>query len=924
MKAKSAIRSLGQASALALVAAAFALPHAALAQAAPAEEDEATEADNPQDIVVTGTIIRGVAPVGSSIISVTATDIQRTGLLTTTDILKSIPQVTGIGTGEGSTNTTANNANLNISRANALNIRGLGIQATLTLLNGRRLPVGGFGGQLFDPNSIPAIALARIDVVADGASATYGSDAVAGVANLVLRTDVDGAEFRARYGTADDYSTKTLSAVVGQRWDTGRAMIAAEYGWNDQLLQSDRAEFFRCDQTAIKGINNCAFGGAPGNLVFGATRFGLPAGTGVGVTQAQLSATPNRLQTSLYQTAIPANNRLNLIGTLRQDVTDSLSLWAEAFYFERIGRYYTGSPVTTAAAVPNTNPNFILVAGQSTTTQNVEYSIYNDYGDGRPARSREEGIQGAFGLDLALGSNWNFSASYTRNHNFAEVHRTGEINQAQYLLALRCTVPGFCLNPYGSGGSAGNRAALERIMGYTNFRIWYDADIVDAKIDGTLATIGGGDIKLAIGGQYLSETLYAINFTNAGTRPANLEVVLPTAEFGQSRNVKSAFAEVIVPLVGDGNAFGGIQSLEVNLAVRHDDYSDFGTTTNPKFGIKWEPTDGLILRGSYGTSFRAPTLSDNDPRSTPSLSASNVIAGPGRNVLTLLGGNAGVGPESAETWSVGTEVRPDAAPGLSVSLNYYNIDYQNVIDTLGNSPAVFSDPALASFVTFGTASDFTTRLNAIQAQITSGFYAAPAAFPLFTAGGAPNVYAIVDGRKNNVGRILMKGLDVAIQYQFDTGAVTWNLGLTGSRVFSYKFQAVPGAALVERVNNANFPLRSRARGQIGFRTGGLSLNTFYNYTNSYRVVSLLAGNLFSPAIVTQNERVAANVTVDATLTYTVPQDSGLLGGLSFSIAAQNLFDRDPPFARVSQNQIFDSANASVLGRMVSFEVRKKF
>ncbi len=924
MTNRISVRSRFNASAFAIAIAAVALPQVALAQAAPAE-DEATEVEVPaEQIVVTGTILRGVAPVGSSIISVTATDIQRTGLLTTTDILKSIPQVTGIGTGEASTNTSANNANLNISRANALNIRGLGIQATLTLLNGRRLPVGGFGGQLFDPNSIPAIALARIDVVADGASATYGSDAVAGVANLVLRTDVDGAEVRARYGTADDYTTRTVSLVVGQKWDTGRAMIAAEYGWNSQLLQSDRAEFFRCDQTAVFGINNCAFGGAPGNLVFGSTRFGLPAGSGVGVTQAQLSTTPNRLQTSLFQTVIPENERINLVGTIRQDVTDSLSVWAEGFYFDRTGQFYTGSPVTTAAAVPSTNPGFVLVAGQSTTTQNVEYSVYNDYGDGRPARSSEQGTQVAVGFDFELGENWHLGASYTYNDNFAEVHRRGEINQAQYLLALRCTVPGFCLNPYGTGGSASNQVALQRIMGFTNFRIWYDSDIFEAKVDGTLLSLGGGDVKIAFGGQYLTETLYAINFTNAGTRAASLDVTVPTAEFGQSRNVKSAFAEMIVPLVGSGNAFTGVQSLEFNLAVRHDDYSDFGTTTNPKFGVKWIPLEGLTLRGSYGTSFRAPTLSDNDPRSTPSLSASTTIAGPGRNVLTLLGGNSGVGPETAETWSIGADIRPEMAPGLFVSLNYFNIDYKNVIDTLGNSPAVFSDPALASFVTFGTASDFTTRLNAIQSQITAGFYAAPAAFPLFTGGGAPNVYAIVDGRKNNVGRIIMKGLDIAVQYQFETGPVNWTLGFTGTRVFSYQFQAVPGAPIVDRVNDANFPLRSRARGQIGFSTGGFSLNTFYNYANGYRVVSLLASNLFNPAIVTQNEWVKPNLTVDATLTYTFPSESGPFRDLSLSIAAQNLFDRDPPFARVSPNQVFDSANASVLGRMVSFELRKKF
>jgi len=264
MKPRLDIRALRNASAFSLAASLAALPVAALAQTAAPADEAATNSAKAEEIVVTGTILRGVAPVGSSIISLNATDIQKTGLLTTTDILKSIPQISGIGTGEASTGTSANNANLNISRANALNIRGLGIQATLTLLNGRRLPVGGFGGQLFDPGSIPAIALARIDVVADGASATYGSDAVAGVANLILRTDVDGIEARGRTGFADNYSSSALSLIAGHKWSTGRVMIAGEYTWNDQLLQSDRAPYFICNQTAVGGTNNCTFGGAPG------------------------------------------------------------------------------------------------------------------------------------------------------------------------------------------------------------------------------------------------------------------------------------------------------------------------------------------------------------------------------------------------------------------------------------------------------------------------------------------------------------------------------------------------------------------------------------------------------------------------------------------------------------------------------------
>ena len=338
----------------------------------------------------------------------------------------------------------------------------------------------------------------------------------------------------------------------------------------------------------------------------------------------------------------------------------------------------------------------------------------------------------------------------------AKYNRTNELNTTQYLLALACTNPAICLNPYGSGGSASNRAALQSVLGFTNFKIWYDAHIVSGKVDGTLATIGGGDIKVAVGGQYLKERLRAYNVSNAGTGRASLADILPTADFGQGRSVKSVFAEVIVPLVGDANAMGGVQALELNLAGRYDHYSDFGSTTNPKVGIKWIPVSGLTLRGSFGKSFRAPTLSDNDPFSTPSLSAATNLAGGGRNTLTLLGGNADVGPEKATTWSFGAEFKPDAVPGLFVGLNYFDIDYKDVIDTPGNGAAVFSDPNLAHLLIVNPT---VQQMNDIVvSKITSGLYRTPAIFPLFV-GGVPNVYAIADGRKVNTGRIQMKGLD---------------------------------------------------------------------------------------------------------------------------------------------------------------------
>ena len=487
MRILKAIRgnSLAGTSLIAAATLAFAST-AALAQDKPADEAGEEEA-----IVVTGTILRGVAPVGSSIISLNATDIQKTGLLTTTDILRSIPQISGIGTGEASTNTAANNANLNISRANALNIRGLGIQATLTLMNGRRLPVGGFGGQLFDPGSIPAIALARIDVVADGASATYGSDAVAGVANLILRTDVDGIEARARYGFADDYNSQALSMIAGKRWETGRAMIAAEYTWNDQLLQSDRPEFFPCDQTLIGGTNNCTFGGAPGNIVYtgaGAARFGLPAGSGVGVTAAQLSATPNRLQSYTFTTAIPGQQAAELrrqrpSGCVRYShaVGGRLLLPPHRQCLHRPARHRSAGSAQHQSELRG-DPR---AAARRRRMSNIRSSTISatDVRSNRP----KPGSSSPPGVDFKLGDNWNLArvVCLQRQLRRSEPHQRDQYRPDAAGARLHPARASASI-PMVSGGSASNLAALENVLGFTNFKIWYDAHIVNGKIDGTL------------------------------------------------------------------------------------------------------------------------------------------------------------------------------------------------------------------------------------------------------------------------------------------------------------------------------------------------------------------------------------------------------------------------------------------------------
>src|SRR5690606_21374716 len=188
--------------------------------AEPVTEDAApaqTEASSGDGIVVTGSRIRGIDPVGSAVIAIDAERIAEVPVTCTNDLLRRVPQVVSLGANRAGG--AAQNGAANATRGAGINLRGLSTNATLLLYDGKRLPPMGTQGQFTDPSVIPSIALGRVEVVADGASAIYGSDAVAGVVNLILRKDIDGVEGRFRYGfTEGDYSEKQAAIIAGRRW----------------------------------------------------------------------------------------------------------------------------------------------------------------------------------------------------------------------------------------------------------------------------------------------------------------------------------------------------------------------------------------------------------------------------------------------------------------------------------------------------------------------------------------------------------------------------------------------------------------------------------------------------------------------------------------------------------------------------------
>ncbi|MFC3101446.1 TonB-dependent receptor domain-containing protein [Altererythrobacter lauratis] len=867
------------ASVLALAAAALTATAAQAQSADPAEDMPQASSDA---IIVTGSRIRGIEPVGSNVIGLNMEEILAEPVISTNDILRRVPQVVSLGANRQGG--AAQNGAANATRGAGINLRGISTNATLLLHDGRRFPPQGTQGQFTDPSVIPSIALGRVEVVADGASAIYGSDAIAGVVNLILRTDVDGIEGRVRYGfTEGDYNEKQVAVIGGHRWDTGRIMLAAEYSENNPLLGAELAEWYQQDNRARGGRDlrntNCA----PGTISVGGNTYAIPAGGVTPATVGQLQAgTRNLCFYGDLDHVIWSQERTSFVGAFSQDI-GPVRFFADGFYSERTGEL----PITAQAnvVVPSTNPFFVTpVPGATSVT--VNWSATPIIGlQMNPYKS--DSWNGTVGLEADLFGDFRGTVyyAYGKSSELADRRRNG-FNTARLNAALADTNPATALNVF---GGPVNLTTLNNItdnlfviIGKTRL------EVINGQIDGSLFALAGGDVRIALGAEHRTE--YTFTDLLTGTS-ANIR----STGAGGSRNVDAVFGELFVPVVGGGNASPGLEELSLSLALRHEEYSDFGNTTNPKIGLTWVPVDGVTVKGSYGTSFRAPTFTETSTVAGGAGLYPDTLPGPGGGNLIgigLAGGNPGLRPETATTWSASVELAPVALPGFNASLSYFRIDYKDQIQALRGTPGLLTNPLYADFV------QFNPTLAEVNALINSGL-------PVNGTINAADVTFIADGRRQNLGTTLMRGLDFMVSYDWEMGAVDLSAGVQGSYVLKYVFEAVPGAGLQNVLNTIGFAHKFRTQSDLTARIDALRARLVWNYLNGYRNTT-----------VTPVQKVSDYNTFDLSLNYDINDN--------FSIGAdvRNLFDANPPFVDTTNG--WDPQSASPFPRMFAVTAGFRF
>ena len=839
------------------------------------------------EVVVTGSRIHGAAPVGSPVIAATLDDASVAGAVTTAQILEQVPQIFNLGVSESSRG--QNGGSGNITYGSSINIRGIGPYATLTLLDGHRVVPQGTTGQAVDPSVIPMIALKQVDILADGASAIYGSDAVAGVANLILRRNVEGVEGTVRYGGADHYDEKLLSVLAGHTWNSGQFTLALEHGDHTSLNGADR-DFFSGNLLGQGGGDYRVVQCNPGNLVVGGVSYALPSRT----------AGTNKCDNLKYEDLIPKQVHNSGTFTFDQELTDSVSLYAQGFMARRDFKF-TPSPLTGALTVPSSNAFYETPVGLNPASETVNYSFIGVLPP-NTSSGYSQSFNGTAGVTAELPLGWKIDADFGYGRDDDESVTLHGINNAALNQALASGNPATAFNPFGGANNAAVLNAISNSIMYAPGT--GELKTVEAKLDGPLFDFPGGPVRLAVGGEYQDYTLATGSTTGTQLAPLVTTVNL-------SRNVKSLYTEVFLPVIGKDNNIPFIRSLDFDLAGRMDQYSDVGVTRNPKAGVNLSPIDDLMLRGDFGTSFRAPLPTQLHAQSQGLYvqNYSDPTCGCIRQGLTLSGGNPDLHPETATTYSAGFDYKPSFLPHAKFSATYFYIDYDNQIASYLADLTVLNREASFNGTGIINRNPSQAFVNALLAQYR------------VLAGVVPSTVTLyVDGRQKNLSRSVSQGFDFSGNYDIPTDDLgLFRLGLTGTYFMDYSVGLTPSASLIQEANTIYNPLRLKMRGSLGWDFGRWGTGLYVNYVNSYN------NNLTKPT-----QTVDAYTTVDLHLSYDLSEQAGLASKdkLSVSFDVSNLFDTNPPFVNIAESANggggFDATTTNPIGRIVSMSLGFKF
>jgi iron complex outermembrane receptor protein len=919
--------------------------------------------------VVTGSYIPYSAEAPAvPVTTVTLDAIQATG---ETDLLevvrKAVPQFIG------NTNLGAQNSNIGSGSTNGGSQLALRNVQTLVLINGRRAafaPVSATGGYNFvDVNAIPVAAVESIEVLKDGASALYGSDAVSGVVNIILKKNYQGAELGGRYRFSDTllgtWEERGAHLVAGVANDRTALTLAFEWTRTDPMFQNEK------NYSALQTGKTSAY---PGVL----TTFGFLGSASPGVYWLNEGKTPPvqsgmtfdqlvaagiyrkqqpgenfnaEFNISRYVTLAAGNERRSFTVALAHQLTDAVEAFGDLLYAETnsyvqiAAQPIFGMPVT-AANVTDLGIGIGFTDPTHPTNPSTEYAYVRNRFVSHPRRYLNDtnSLRGLLGLRGKIGAHYSWEAAANLNRVVQWYRNENVINRVNLVRALDQGILNFFAREQAPGafeaGQVFGTAYAENVSTLNGF---------DARLVGEIpALLPAGPLGFAIGVETRRETLssepdagsYTINDLNdpLNGNPAAWDGATPADPFDVTRNVDSYYAEVRVPILGESQNIRGLQKLEFDAAVRKDAYSDAEAPVVPKFSLRWMPiNDEFVVRATYSKSFTAPNLftlfgpttigASNDLDGFEFLNgqdASAIDQASARTLSAVAAVDQGfasqlLAPETAKIYNVGFVWSPRKFRGFSAELTYFRIDQFGIAGVESHLDI------LQDVEDNGATSEFANRVR------LGGFQGAPITHAgqlgeVWDAFGSMNSIYITNYVENLVSA-KQAGLDLTLHYDYNHDALgRFKFALTG--VWFDRFSVEED----EYVGTTNG--RSALNGgTIPDWTG--TFNADYS-RGSWRAgltvhhVPSVTDSTASPTQTdpTRDQHVEAYTRTDLFVGYEFRGGSGLFkafDGVRVRIGANNVFDREPPQAATSwTDSNADTATYGTHGRILYVDARIKF
>jgi outer membrane receptor protein involved in Fe transport len=897
---------------------------------------------------VLGSRIRRAEVDGPSPVSTyTMDDIRATGAMNLADFMRTVPQTyNGVGAGRNSTpddlNISAGQRTENVipfppaagvspllgtnvpvqTGSSGVSLRGLGAGSTLVLVDGRRVAQSGErnrgsnSGQGFvDLNTIPLGLVERVEIITDGASALYGSDAVAGVINIVLKkswvgTEVNGSVKLTEHGGARERQTTVTTGVAGLG-GRFRGTLALSYYDREPLFAAQRSFSKNPDfRTSVQGYN--ATTGAPVLGTDQRIQWGYPAAVqataatgfvsipGVRVvlapagsaTTPPLSAFERRTTNDPGQTgtALVAQGQritnpaaaLELVAAAERRGLTATGSYEVSQRIEAYGTYGFSDSRGFAKTLPVYVANVPVAAANNPFGEAIQFGMMLPQWGQLSQETKTQTHSITAGVRGKLGETWRWDAGYRwQDQKYRSISRTFNATAFNAIANNNDATQRF--NPFIDervAGAANQTALLEQTALYPKVDGRSLLDSVDFTANGDVYKIWGGPIRAAFGGSYEKA-----DSKNTAVAYAGFPVVATPASFRDARISRAVFGELQVPFVGKPNRLPLVYRLEANFAGRYEAQSDAESHGVPKYGATWSPFQALLIRGSYSEGYRPPSLTE-DRRVTTSTTSS--VADPGRSnqsyLMTIVNrSNPDLQAETSTNEFYGAVFEPPFAKGLTLQANYYRTKQQNAIQstatsTLLNNEALFPD--------------YVVRSAATAADLAAGF-----------KGPVNTLYV----QYINYGVILNESIDFGVEYRIPWEKLgRWRISTNAVKTITQSRQLIIGQPATNDVGDTYSSPRWNISSTLYWSKGPWTASSSLSY---------MSGFLSDRASISSNPQsnLPAMRLIDLRASY---EFKGGVGrkygrGLRVGVGLANLTDEKPPFT----NNIY-GFNGGVYGRWV--------